>query len=86
MMNYIELKAFENALSSLQTIRQFYSDRKDIPEIFAVLIPDALKYFGEIIKCEQEGIKLEPQIYDEAKDGRRYYHVKYVLDKMEKLV
>jgi len=86
MMNYIELKAYENALSSLQTIRQFYNDRKDIPEIFAVLIPDAIKYFGEIIKCEQEGIKLDAQIYDEANDGRRYYHAKYVLGKMEKLI
>jgi hypothetical protein len=86
MMNYIELKAYENALSSLQTIRQFYNDRKDIPEIFAVLIPDAIKYFGEIIKCEMEGIKLEPQIYAQAKDGRRYYHAKYVLGKMEKLM
>ncbi|MBN8568004.1 MAG: hypothetical protein J0M18_00110 [Ignavibacteria bacterium] len=86
MMNFIELKAYENALSSLQTIRQFYNDRKDIPEIFAVLIPDAIKYFGEIIKCETEGIKLEPQIYAQAKDGRRYYHAKYVLGKMEKLM
>lgn len=86
MMNYIELKAYENALSSLQTIRQFYNDRKDIPEIFAVLMPDAIKYFGEIIKCEQEGIKLDPRIYDEANDGRRYYHAKYVLAKMEKLM
>lgn len=86
MMNYIELKAYENALSSLQTIRQFYRDRTDIPGIFAVLIPDSLKYFGEIIKCEQEGIKLDEQIYKEAKDGRRYYHAKYLLEKMEMLL
>ena len=86
MMNYIELNANENALSSLQTIKQFYSDRKDIPDIFASLMPDAINYFGAIIKCGLEGIKLDRQIYDEAKDGRRYYHVKYVLSKMEKLV
>ncbi len=86
MMNCIELKAYENALASLQTLRQFYIDRKDIPEIFASAMPDAIKYFGEIIKCEMDGIKLDPQIYDEAKDGRRYYHTKYVLGKMEMLL
>ena len=86
MMNYIELKAYENALSSLQTLKQFYSDRKDIPAIFAALMPDAIYYFGAIIKCGLEGIKMDKQIYNEAKDGRRYYHIKYVLGKMEQLV
>lgn len=86
MMNYIELKSYESALSSLNTIRQFYHDRKDeIPEMFAVLIPDALKYFNEIIKCEEQGIKLDEMLYKEAKDGRRFYHVNYILGKMEKL-
>lgn len=86
LMNYIELRAYENALSALNTIRQFYQDRKDeIPEMFAVLIPDALKYFGEIIKCEEQGIKLDELIYDEAKSIKRYYHVNYILKKMEKL-
>ncbi|MBS1513787.1 MAG: hypothetical protein JSS63_02070 [Bacteroidetes bacterium] len=84
LMNYIELKAYESAYSSLQTIRQFCNDR-EIPEMFAVLIPNALKYFNEIIKCEEEGKKLDDQIYDEARDGRRFYHVNYLLGKMEKL-
>jgi len=87
MMNYIELKAYENALSSLNTIRQFYADRRnEIPEMFAVLIPDAVKYFNEIIKCEEEGSKLDEAIYQEAKSGKRFYHIKYVLDKMQKLM
>ncbi|MBS1494674.1 MAG: hypothetical protein JST55_14260 [Bacteroidetes bacterium] len=85
MMNYIELKAYESALASLNTIRQFYTDRaEEIPEMFAVLIPNALKYFGIVIKAEEKDEKIERYLIDEAKKSGRFYHVKYVLDKMEK--
>lgn len=87
MMNYIELKAYESAIASLNTIRQFYHDRRDeIPEMFAVLIPDSLRYFNEIIKCEEQGIKMDEMLYKESKDGRRFYHIAYILKKMEKLM
>jgi len=86
MMNYIELKAYESALASLSTIRQFYTDRADeIPEMFAVLIPNALKYFNIVIRAEEKGEKIEEYLIDEAKKSGRFYHLKYVLDKMEKL-
>ena len=85
MMNYIELKSYESALSALHTIKQFSHDRKDIPEMFAVLIPDALRYFHEIIKCEEEGRKADGLIYQDVFSGKRFYHMAYVMDKMEKL-
>lgn len=86
MMNYIELKAYESAIASLNTIRQFYLDREnEIPEMFGVLIPNALKYFSIVIKAEEKDEKVERFLIDEAKNSGRFYHVKYVLDKLEKL-
>lgn len=85
LMNYTELKAYESALSTLNSIRQFYNDRKEIPDIASELILDSVKYFHEIIKCEEKGIKIDIRMLNEAKDGRRYYHKQYILEKMEKL-
>jgi tetratricopeptide (TPR) repeat protein len=85
MMNYIELKAYESALSVYNSMRQFYNDTKQIPEMLSGLIQTSLKYFHEIIKCEEKGIKIDGMIYKEANDGRRYYHKQFILEKMEKL-
>ncbi|MBS1513791.1 MAG: hypothetical protein JSS63_02090 [Bacteroidetes bacterium] len=86
LMNYIELMAYESAYSSLSAIRQFCRDRKEIPDVVAGLVSDSLKYFLEIINCEEKGVKLEGIIYNEARGGRRYYHKQYILDKMKKLI
>ncbi|MBX7046733.1 MAG: hypothetical protein K1X86_12940 [Ignavibacteria bacterium] len=84
LMNFIELKAYESALSSLSTIRQFYRDRRDeIPEMFAVLIPTSLKYFNEIIKCEEEGNHFDEAYYNEAFAAGRYYHKLYIVEKIK---
>jgi hypothetical protein len=84
MMNYIELKAYENALSVLQTIRQFYIDR-EIPEIYAALMESSIKFFNEIIKAEEAGRKIDELIYIDANRDLRYYHKQYILEKMETL-
>ncbi|MBS1493839.1 MAG: hypothetical protein JST55_10020 [Bacteroidetes bacterium] len=84
MMNYIEMKAYESALSVLLTIKQFYLD-KEIPEVYSVLMEDAIKFFNEIIRAEEEGRKIDGQIYNEAHSDKRYYHKQYILDKIEML-
>lgn len=85
IMNYIELKAFESARSALHAFKQFYKDNDDIPKKMFILIPDALKYLSEIIKCLEENKKFNEMLYKEANDGRRFYHRIYILEKMEKL-
>lgn len=85
MMNYIELKAYENALSSLSSIKQFYYDRNDIPEMAAILIEDSLKWFNEIILCLESGRKMDDFIYKEAIGPKRCYHKQYIVDKAKAL-
>jgi hypothetical protein len=86
LMNYIELKAYESALSAVQTLRQYYNDNKDIPEIFTINFSESLKYFHEIIKCEMEGKKIDGFLYETAKNGKSFNHRQYLLEKMEKLL
>lgn len=85
IMNYIELKAYESARAAIHAFKQYYKDNDEIPESYRSGIPEALKYLNEIIKCEEEGKKIDDFIYNEAHNGKRYYHAIYIRDKMEKL-
>ncbi len=86
LVNYIELKAYESAFAALNSIRQFYNESKEIPEMFKTRIEISLKFFNEIIKCEEKGEKIDDFIYQEAIEAKRYVHVQYILEKMEKLL
>lgn len=86
LMNYIELKSYQSAISMLNSIRQFYLESKEIPEMFAVLIENSLKFFREIIRVEENNKKLDYSVLKEAQNAGRYYQKQYILEKMEKLV
>ncbi len=85
LMNYIEIKAYENALSTLQTFKQFFLDQKNPPEFFKNS-SSSLKFFAEIIKSEMNGKKVDGLLYEEAKSINSFPHKPYVLEKMEKLL
>jgi len=85
LMNYIELKSYQPAISMLNSIRQFYLESKEIPEMFAVLIENSLKFFREIIRVEENNKKLDYSFLKEAQNAGRYYQKQYILEKMEKL-
>ncbi|MBS1516255.1 MAG: hypothetical protein JSS63_14570 [Bacteroidetes bacterium] len=85
IMNYIELKAYESARSAIHAFKQFYKDNEEIPKIKYTLIPDALKYLTEIIRCEEEGKKFDEFLHKEANDGRSYFQRSYILEKIEKM-
>ncbi|MBS1493768.1 MAG: hypothetical protein JST55_09660 [Bacteroidetes bacterium] len=86
MMNYIELKSYESALSALQSFRQFTHDSDVIPEMFATRVQDSLKYFAEIIKCEEKGERIEEWMIKEVEEKKGIIHKQYLLEKMEKLI
>jgi hypothetical protein len=86
LMNYIELKSYQSAISMLNSIRQFYFESKKLPEMYAVLTENSLKFFREIIRAEENNKKLDYSIFKEAQNAGRYYHKQYILAKMEELV
>jgi hypothetical protein len=86
LMNHIELKNYDSALAMINSIKQFYKTSKEIPEFVGCLIKDSLNYFSKIIKCEESGRKLDYTIYKKAIAPGRYYHKKYIKDKMKGMV
>ncbi len=71
-------------MEELQALKQLHHDR-EIPSFYEEGIMSALKYFNEIIKCEEEGKKIDGLLYAEAYDGRKFNNASYIKEKMEKL-
>lgn len=86
LMNYIELKSYISAIAMVNAIKQFYIESKEIPEMFAVLIENSLKFFREIIRVEENNKKLDYAVYKEAQNAGRYYQKQYILEKMQSLL
>jgi len=86
LMNYIELKSYQSALSMLNSTRQFYLESKELPEMFAVLIESSIKFFREIIKAEENNKKVDFAILKEAENAGRYYQKQYIISKLKTLV
>jgi len=85
IMNFIELKAYESAIAALHAFKQFYKDNGEIHQHAYKFIPDSLRFFDAIIKCEEMGTKIDDFVLNEANDGRKFYHMTYIRNKMEKL-
>lgn len=86
LMNYIELKSYASAIAMLNSTRQFFLESKELPEMFAVLTENSLKFFREIIRAEENNKKLDYALYKEAQAAGRYYQKQYILNKMESLL
>jgi len=86
MMNYIELKSYESALSALHSFKQFTHDSEIIPEMFANRVNESLKYFAEIIKCAEKGEKPDEWLYKEALANKGIIHKQYITEKMESMM
>lgn len=86
LMNYIELRSYTSAVAMLNSTRQFYLESKELPEMFAVLTENSLKFFREIIRAEENSKKLDYAVYKEAQAAGRYYQKQYILNKMESLL
>lgn len=86
LMNFIALQSYESALSALQSFRQFANESEEVTEMFAKPLSISLKYFAEIIKCEEKGGKMDEWLYKEAKETKGFYFKAYIIEKMEKLL
>ncbi len=69
----------------IEDFKQFYKDNGEIHQHAYKFIPDSLRFFDAIIKCEEMGTKIDDFVLNEANDGRKFYHMTYIRNKMEKL-
>lgn len=86
VMNYIELKSYDAASSMVASIKQFHRENKEIPAMTSKFIIDSIRYFNEIIKCQQDNIKMDSFLYTQAQENNSFFHSTYILEKMKTLI
>jgi len=86
LMNYIELKSYESALSAMQSLKQFIIENKDIPESFSEGLQLSIKFFNEILKSCIKNEKVDEWIYKEAISTERFFQKQYIKDKMKSMI
>jgi hypothetical protein len=86
IMNYIELRSYESALSAVQSLKQFINDSGLVPEMFLERLHTSIKYFTEIIKCKEKGEKIEEWLYKEAMETELFFQKKYIMEKLRELM
>lgn len=86
LMNYIELKAHESAISMVQALKQFSKENKEIPHLKVDSLKNSIRFFDEIVKAEVNNKKIERYIYEEASAIRFFFQKQYIMDKMESLL
>ncbi|MBN8569538.1 MAG: hypothetical protein J0M18_07895 [Ignavibacteria bacterium] len=86
LMNYIELKAHEPAISMVQALKQFSKENKEIPHLKVDSLRNSIRFLDEIVKAEANNKKIERYIYDEAMSVRFFFQKQYIMEKMEGLV
>ncbi|MBP9097077.1 MAG: hypothetical protein KBG21_10740 [Ignavibacteria bacterium] len=86
LMNYIELKAHEPAISMVQALKQFSKESKEIPHLKVDSLRNSIRFLDEIVKAEANNKKIERHIYDEAMSVRFFFQKQYIMEKMEGLV
>jgi hypothetical protein len=86
LMNYIELKAHESAISMVQALKQFSKESKEIPHLKVDSLRNSIRFLDEIVKAEANNKKIERQLYDEAMSVRFFFQKQYITEKMESLV
>lgn len=86
LMNYIELGAYESAVSMIAAIRQFISESKEIPAPREESMQNSLKFFSEIVKSLTSAKKLDYAVYREAVDVPKFFQKQYIIEKMESML
>ena len=83
LMNYIELKAHESAISMVQVLKQFSKVYKEIPHLEVNSLKNSIRFLDEIVKAEANNKKIERRVYDEALFVRFFFQKQYITEKME---
>lgn len=83
VMNYIELKAYEPALSLITSLKQLLRESKEIPEMYFKSVENSLKYFKELILAKEKDEKVDIAVYKEAKNAGKFHQRQYLLEKMK---
>ncbi len=86
LLNYIEMKHYESALSLIDSAKHFTSSNEKIPKYLVGYINTSLKIFKKIILAESQVKELDHSVLKEAMEAKRFFQKVYVLQKIKQIL
>ena len=83
LLNYIEMKHYESALSLIDSAKHFSSSNDKIPKFLLGHINTSLKIFKKIILAEAHVKELDYSVLKEAEQAKRFFQKSYALGKIK---
>jgi len=83
LLNYIEMKHYESALSLIDSSKHFSSSNEKIPKFLLGHINTSLRVFKRIILAEAGVKELDYTVLEEAKKAQRFFQKSYAMEKMK---
>lgn len=83
LLNYIEMKHYESALSLIDSAKHFTSSNEKIPKYLVGYIKTSLKVFKKIILAESQVKELDYSVLKEAMNAKRFFQKSYVIQKIK---
>jgi hypothetical protein len=86
LLNYIEMKHFESALSLIDSAKHFSSSNEKIPKYLLGHIKTSLRIFKKIILAETQVKELDISVLKEAQAAKRFFQKSYAIDKIKTIL
>jgi hypothetical protein len=86
LLNYIEMKHYESALSLIDSAKHFTSSNEKIPKYLVGFIKTSLKVFKRIILAETQVKELDHSILKEAQAAQRFFQKAYAMEKIKNIL
>jgi hypothetical protein len=86
LLNYIEMKHYESALSLIDSAKHFTSSNEKIPKYLVGFIKTSLKVFKRIILAESMVKELDYSVLKEAQEAKRFFQKAYAMEKMKAIM
>ncbi|MBS1492472.1 MAG: hypothetical protein JST55_03115 [Bacteroidetes bacterium] len=86
LLNYIEMKHYESALSLIDSAKHFTSSNEKIPKYLHEHMNTSLKIFKKIILSEAEVKELDYSVLKEAQEAKRFFQKSYAIEKIKSIL
>ncbi|MBN8568893.1 MAG: hypothetical protein J0M18_04635 [Ignavibacteria bacterium] len=83
LLNYIEMKHYESALSLIDSSKHFTSSNDKIPKYLHGYMNTSLKIFKKIILAESQVKELDYSVLKEAQAAKRFFQKSFAIDKIK---
>lgn len=86
LLNYIEMKHYESALSLIDSAKHFSSSNEKIPKYLHSHINTSLKIFKKIILAETQVKELDISVLKEAQAAKRFFQKSFAIEKIKAIL